>query len=115
MVPTENLPRRAKQAGPFARHAKWVRALLVQVQWLLNMRTRVLLAHRNYQLTISKLGDGNEHNFGQIRTLITEVFETLELDPSTLSLFGVKEPPIFGVMEPFKAADFRARTGVKNA
>jgi hypothetical protein len=83
MVPTENLPRRAKQAGPFARHAKWVRALLLQVQWLLDMRTRVLLAHRNYQLTISKLDDGNQHNFGQIRTLISEVFETLELDPST--------------------------------
>jgi len=32
-----------------------------------------------------------------------------------LSIFGIKAPPVFGVMAPFLAADFGARTGVKNA
>ncbi|MEC4723460.1 hypothetical protein RY831_30420 [Noviherbaspirillum sp. CPCC 100848] len=92
MVPTANLPRRAKHAGPFAKHAKWVRALLMQVQWLLDMRNRALIAHRDYQLTISKLAEGNEHNFGQIRTLITEVFGTLELDPATWHVHSSGDP-----------------------
>lgn len=81
ILPTANLPRRAKRAGPFAQNKEWISGLLVQVQWLLEMRSRVLKANRDYQLRIANMAEGNSHNFGTIRKMVTEVFQTLDLDP----------------------------------
>lgn len=83
ILPIANLPRRAKQAGPFEKNKEWINGLLVQVQWLLEIRARVLKANREYQLGIANLAKGNSKNFGTIRKMVAEVFQTLELDPST--------------------------------
>lgn len=82
ILPIANLPRRAKRAGPFEKNKDWISGLLVQVQWLLEIRARVLKANRDYQLRVANLAKGNSKNFAEIRTLAAEVFQTLDLDPN---------------------------------
>lgn len=81
-LPLSNLPRRARKTGAFNENAEWMRGLLIQVQWLLNLRSRSVEAINKYTLAIENLGQANESSFGEIEWLVSDVFKTYGLDPT---------------------------------
>jgi hypothetical protein len=82
-LPLANLPRRARKTGAFNENADWMRGLLIQVQWLLNIRGRAIESINKFKLTTENLGQANESSFGEIEWLVGDVFKTYGLDPTT--------------------------------
>lgn len=82
-LPVTNLTRRARRTGAFNENAEWMKGLLAQVQWLLKLRGRAVDAVNNCKLTIDNLSQANESSFGEIEWLVSDVFQTYGLDPTT--------------------------------